>query len=61
MDALISDDDKVFPVLLFKKGSGMLRGFQLTENVLEHKGHQFDFLHVILNLKVVACVTVNKK
>ena len=33
MDALISDDDKAFSVLLFKKGSGMLRGFQLTENV----------------------------
>ena len=33
MDALISDDDSSFPVLLFKKGSGMLRGFQLTENV----------------------------
>ena len=32
MDALISDDDKVSPVLLLKKGSGMLRGFQLTEN-----------------------------
>ena len=33
MDALISDDDKVSPVLLLKKGSGMLRGFQLTDNV----------------------------
>ncbi len=33
MDALLSDDDKISPVLLFKKGSGMLRGFQLTENV----------------------------
>ena len=33
MDALISDDDKVSPVLLLKKGSGMLRGFELTENV----------------------------
>ncbi len=33
MDALISDDDKTSPVLLLKKGSGMLRGFQLTENV----------------------------
>ena len=32
MDALISDDEKVSPVLLLKKGSGMLRGFQLTEN-----------------------------
>ena len=32
MDALINDDDKVSPVLLLKKGSGMLRGFQLTEN-----------------------------
>ena len=32
MDALISDDDKVSPVLLLKKGSGMLRGFELTEN-----------------------------
>ncbi len=33
MDALISDDDKVSPVILCKKGSGMLRGFQLKENV----------------------------
>ncbi len=33
MDALINNEDKAFPVLLFKKGSGMLRGFQLTENV----------------------------
>ena len=33
MDALISDDDKVSPVLLLKKGSGMLRGFELTDNV----------------------------
>ena len=32
MDALISDDDKISPVLLLKKGSGMLRGFELTEN-----------------------------
>ncbi len=32
MDTLISDDDKVSPVLLLKKGSGMLRGFELTEN-----------------------------
>ena len=32
MDALISDDEKVSPVLLLKKGSGMLRGFELTEN-----------------------------
>ena len=32
MDALISDDDKASPVLLLKKGSGMLRGFELTEN-----------------------------
>ena len=29
MDALISDEDKVSPVILSKKGSGMLRGFQL--------------------------------
>ena len=34
MDALINDDDKVSPVILSKKGSGMLRGFQLTENVI---------------------------
>ena len=27
MDALINDDDKVSPVILCKKGSGMLRGF----------------------------------
>ena len=33
MDALINDDDKVSPVILSKKGSGMLRGFQLSENV----------------------------
>ena len=33
MDALINDDDKVSPVILCKKGSGMLRGFQLIENV----------------------------
>jgi len=33
MDALINDDDKVSPVILCKKGSGMLRGFQLKENV----------------------------
>ena len=32
MDALIRDDDKISPVLLLKKGSGMLRGFELTEN-----------------------------
>ncbi len=32
MDALINDDDKVSPVILCKKGSGMLRGFHLTEN-----------------------------
>jgi len=32
MDALINDDDKVSPVILSKKGSGMLRGFHLTEN-----------------------------
>ena len=34
MDALISDDDKVSPVILSKKGSGMLRGFQLQENIV---------------------------
>ena len=33
MDALKNDDDKVSPVIFCKKGSGMLRGFQLTENV----------------------------
>ena len=33
MDELISDDDKVCPVILSKKGSGMLRGFQLKENI----------------------------
>ena len=33
MDALINDDDKVSPVILCKKGSGMLRGFHLTENI----------------------------
>ena len=33
MDALINDDEKVSPVILCKKGSGMLRGFQLKENV----------------------------
>ena len=33
MDALINDDDKVSPVILCKKGSGMLRGFQLKENI----------------------------
>ena len=33
MDALISDDNKVSPIILCKKGSGMLRGFQLKENV----------------------------
>ena len=32
MDGLINDDDKVSPVILCKKGSGMLRGFHLTEN-----------------------------
>ena len=32
MDALVNDD-KVSPVILSKKGSGMLRGFQLTENI----------------------------
>ena len=32
MDALINDDNKVSPVILCKKGSGMLRGFHLTEN-----------------------------
>ena len=32
MDALINDDDKVSPVILCKKGSGMLRGFHLTKN-----------------------------
>ena len=32
MDALINDDDKVSPVILCKKGSGMLRGYHLTEN-----------------------------
>ena len=32
MDALINDDDKVSQVILCKKGSGMLRGFHLTEN-----------------------------
>ena len=32
MDALINDDDKVSPVILCKKGSGMLRGFHLKEN-----------------------------
>ncbi len=34
MDALISDDNKVSPVILSKKGSGMLRGFQLQENIV---------------------------
>ena len=34
MDALIIDDDKVSPVILSKKGSGMLRGFQLQENIV---------------------------
>ena len=34
MDILINDDDKVSPVILCKKGSGMLRGFQLKENVV---------------------------
>ena len=34
MDALINDDDKVSPVILCKKGSGMLRGFQLTEKIV---------------------------
>ena len=34
MDALIDDDDKISPVILRKKGSGMLRGFQLTENFI---------------------------
>ena len=34
MDALISDEDKVSPVILSKKGSGMLRGFQLQENIV---------------------------
>ena len=34
MDALINDDKKASPVILSKKGSGMLRGFQLTENVV---------------------------
>ena len=33
MDALINDDDKLSPVILCKKGSGMLRGFQLKEKV----------------------------
>ena len=33
MDSLINDDDEVSPVILRKKGSGMLRGFQLKENV----------------------------
>ena len=33
MDGLINDDHKVSPVILCKKGSGMLRGFQLKENV----------------------------
>ncbi len=33
MDELISNDDKVCPVILSKKGSGMLRGFQLNENI----------------------------
>ncbi len=33
MDTLVNDDDKVSPVILCKKGSGMLRGFQLTENI----------------------------
>ena len=32
MDALINDDNKVSPVILCKKGSGMLRGYHLTEN-----------------------------
>ena len=32
MDALLRDDHKISPVLLLKKGSGMLRGFELTEN-----------------------------
>ena len=34
MDSFINDDDKVSPVILRKKGSGMLRGFQLTENIV---------------------------
>ncbi len=33
MDALINDYDRVSQVILCKKGSGMLRGFQLKENV----------------------------
>ncbi len=33
MDGLINNDDKVSPLISCKKGSGMLRGFQLTENV----------------------------
>ena len=33
MDALISDEDSESAVILCKKGSGMLRGFQLKENV----------------------------
>ncbi len=33
MDGLINNDDKVSPLILCKKGSGMLRGFQLIENV----------------------------
>ena len=32
MDVLINDDDKVSPVILCKKGLGMLRGYHLTEN-----------------------------
>ena len=33
MDALARDDDKVSPIILLKKGSGMLRGFQLKESI----------------------------
>ena len=33
MDELISDDNKGSPVILSKKGSGMLRGFQLKEKI----------------------------
>tara|TARA_B100000989_G_scaffold7682_1_gene5339 strand:- start:306 stop:707 length:402 start_codon:yes stop_codon:yes gene_type:complete len=32
MDALLSDDKKGSSVILCKKGSGMLRGFQLNQN-----------------------------
>ena len=34
MDALVNDDEKASPVILCKKGSGMLRGFQLREKIV---------------------------